>query len=83
MRSLALAAVLSVVGLVFWSGTQTSVGTVSGTVKGSAGAPAAGARIQLTARNAAPLIRISDAHGAFSFETRSEPQEVRADERYR
>jgi len=68
MRSLALAAVLSVVGLVFWSGTQTSVGTVSGTVKGSAGAPAAGARIQLTARNAAPLIRISDAHGAFSFE---------------
>lgn len=68
MRSLAVATVLSVLALGFWSAAQTSVGTVSGVVKDSSGAPAPGARIQLTGFGAAPLVRLSDARGAFSFD---------------
>ena len=69
MRSLALAAVT-------WCALRSrrppphklSVGTVAGVVKDSAGAPIPGATIQITARGAAPLTRVSDASGAFAFE---------------
>ncbi|HTH02080.1 MAG TPA: von Willebrand factor type A domain-containing protein [Vicinamibacterales bacterium] len=67
MRSLAFAVVLSVLALGV-SSTGQSVGTVTGTVKDSAGAPVPGATIQITSRGSAPLTRISDATGAFSFE---------------
>ena len=68
MRSLALAAVLSVLALGLSSGAQTSVGTVTGVIKDSAGAPVPGATIQITARGAASLTRVSDASGAFTFD---------------
>ena len=67
MRSLALAAVLSALAVGVWSTTQ-SVGTITGTVKNSAGAPVSGAMIQITSRGSRPLTRISDATGAFTFE---------------
>lgn len=67
MRSLALAAVLSALAVGVWSTTQ-SVGTITGTVKNSAGAPVSGAMIQITSRGIRPLTRISDATGAFTFE---------------
>jgi Ca-activated chloride channel family protein len=70
MRSIALAAVLSVVALFVSSASQTSVGTVTGVVKDAAGTPLPGARIEITAtaRGSAPLIRLSDARGAFAFD---------------
>ena len=68
MRSLALAAVLSVLALGVSSTAQTSVGTITGTVKDSAGAPIPGATIQITARGAAPITRVADASGTFTFE---------------
>ena len=70
MRSIAFAAVLSVVALIVSPAGQTSVGTVAGVVKDSSGAPIPGARIEITAtaRGSAPLIRLSDAHGAFAFD---------------
>ena len=70
MRSIALAGVLSVVALFVSSASQTSVGTVTGVVKDSAGAPLPGVRIEITAtaRGSAPLIRLSDAGGAFAFD---------------
>jgi Ca-activated chloride channel family protein len=68
MRSLALAAVLSVLAFGPSSTAQTSVGTFTGVVKDSAGAPIPGATIQITARGATPLTRVSDANGAFTFE---------------
>jgi Ca-activated chloride channel family protein len=67
MRSLALAAVLSVLALGV-SSTAQSVGTITGTVKDSAGASVPGATIQITSRGSAPLTRVSDANGAFTFE---------------
>jgi Ca-activated chloride channel family protein len=68
MRALALAAVLSVLALGVSSTAQTSVGTITGTVKDSASAPIPGATIQITARGAAPITRVSDASGTFTFE---------------
>jgi len=70
MRSIAVAAVLSVVALIASSARQASIGTVIGVVKDPAGAPLAGARVEITAttRGSAPLIRLSDARGAFAFE---------------
>ena len=68
MRSTAFAAVLSVVALVVSAGRQPAVGTVSGVVKDLAGNPLSGARVEITARGSAPLIRLSDAHGAFTFD---------------
>jgi Ca-activated chloride channel homolog len=68
MRSLALAAVLSVLALGVSSTAQTSVGTITGTVKDSAGAPIPGATIQITAKGAAPITRVSGASGTFTFE---------------
>ena len=68
MRSLALAAVLSVLAFTVSSTAQTSVGTITGTVKDQNGAPIPGATIQITTRGAAPLTRVSDASGAFTFE---------------
>jgi len=69
MRSLAVATVLSVLALGFWSGAaQTSVGTITGVVKDSAGAPVLGATIQILAPGAAPLTRVSDASGGYTFE---------------
>jgi len=69
MRSIAFVGVLSLVALIVSSASQTSVGTVAGVVKDSAGAPIPGVRIELTATTggAAPLIRLSDARGAFAF----------------
>jgi Ca-activated chloride channel homolog len=68
MRFLALAAVLSVLAVGVSSTAQTSVGTVTGVVKDSAGMPMPGVTIQITARGAAPLTRLSDATGAFTFD---------------
>jgi len=69
MRSLALAAVLSVLTLAVSStAAQTSVGTITGVVKDSNGAAIPGATIQITSRGSAPLTRVSDAAGAFTFE---------------
>src|SRR3954471_13605778 len=68
MRSLALAAVLSILALGIASTAQTSVGTITGTVKDSSGAPMPGVSVQITARGVAPLTRVSDATGAFTFE---------------
>jgi Ca-activated chloride channel family protein len=67
MRSLALAAVLSVLALAV-SSTPQSVGTVVGSVKDSAGAPVPGAAIQITSPGGAPLTRVSDRTGKFTFE---------------
>jgi Ca-activated chloride channel family protein len=70
MRSIAFAAVLSVVTLIASSAGQASVGTVTGIVKDPAGSPVAGVRVEITAtaRGSAPLIRLSDARGAFAFD---------------
>src|SRR5690242_4187929 len=68
MRSLALAAVLSVLALSVASTAQTSVGTVTGVDKDSTGAAIPGAAVTITAPGATPLIRTSDANGAFTFE---------------
>jgi Ca-activated chloride channel family protein len=68
MRSLALAAVLSILALGISSTAQTSVGTITGTVKDSSGAPMPGVSVQIRARGVAPLTRVSDATGAFTFE---------------
>ena len=69
MRSIAFVGVLSLVALIVSSAGQASVGTVTGVVKDSAGAPLPGVRVELTAtaRGSAPLIRLSDARGAFAF----------------
>jgi len=68
MRSLALAAVLSILAMGIASTAQTSVGTITGAVKDSSGAPLPGVTVQITARGTAPLTRVSDATGAFTFE---------------
>jgi Ca-activated chloride channel homolog len=70
MRSIAFVGVLSLVALIVASAGQTSIGTVNGVVKDSAGAALPGARIELTAtaRGVPPLIRLSDARGAFAFD---------------
>ena len=70
MRSIAFVGVLSLVALIASSGAQTSVGTVTGVVKDSAGASVPGVRIDITAtaRGSAPLIRLSDQQGAFTFD---------------
>ena len=68
MRSLALAAVLSVLTLGLSPAAQRSVGTITGVIRESAGTPVPGATIQITARGAAPRTRVSDARGEFTFE---------------
>ena len=70
MRSIAFAAVLSIVALVASSGGQTSIGTVTGVVKDPAGSSIPGVRVEITAtaRGSAPLIRVTDARGAFAFD---------------
>ncbi len=69
MRSLALTAVLSVLALAVSStAAQTSVGTITGVVRDSNGGSIPGATIQITSRGSAPLTRVSDANGAFTFE---------------
>ena len=68
MRSLALAAVISVLTLAVPSTAQQSVGTIAGVVKDSAGAAIPGATVQITARGIAPITQVSDSSGAFTFE---------------
>jgi Ca-activated chloride channel homolog len=68
MRSLALAAVISVLTLAVPSTAQQSVGTLAGVVKDSTGAAVPGATVQITARGIAPITRVSDSSGAFTFE---------------
>ena len=67
MRSIALAAALCVLGLIVSSAAQTSVGTVTGSVKDAAGAPVPGVTVRIAARGTTPLTRMSDARGAFTF----------------
>jgi Ca-activated chloride channel family protein len=70
MRSIAFAAVLSVVALIASSAGQASIGSVTGVVKDPAGSPIPGVRVEITAiaRGSAPLIRLTDVHGAFTFD---------------
>jgi len=68
MRSIAFAAAVSVFALVLSSARQTSVGTVAGVVKDPVGAPIPGVTIQILAKGSAPLARMSDAGGTFTFE---------------
>jgi Ca-activated chloride channel family protein len=68
MRSLALAAVISVLTLAVPSTAQQSVGTLAGVVKDSTGAAVPGATVQITARGIGPITRVSDSSGAFTFE---------------
>jgi Ca-activated chloride channel homolog len=68
MRSLALAAVISVLTLAVPFTAQQSAGTIAGVVKDSTGAPIPGATVQITARGIAPITRVSDSSGTFTFE---------------
>ena len=68
MRSFALAAALCVLALIVVPAAQTSVGTITGIVKDTAGAVIPGASIRIAAKGMAPLTRISDSKGAFTFQ---------------
>jgi Ca-activated chloride channel family protein len=83
MRSLALAAALSVLALVLApvgahlggisagetaGGAQSPVGSIAGTVKDSAGAPVPGATIRIVAQGMSPYSTLSDAKGSFTFQ---------------
>ena len=67
MRFLVLAAGLSVYALILTPGVQSSVGTLTGTVKDPTGAPVPGALIRIAAKGASPHSTVSDAGGAFTF----------------
>ena len=67
MRFLVLATGLTVWALTFTPAAQTSVGTLTGAVKDSTGAPVPGALIRILAKGANPYSTVSDAGGAFRF----------------
>jgi Ca-activated chloride channel homolog len=67
MRFLTLAAVLCVLAFVVPPVAQTAVGTVTGVVKDSSGAPVRGALVRIAAKGMTPYSTVSDAQGAFSF----------------
>nr|MDQ3349820.1 von Willebrand factor type A domain-containing protein [Acidobacteriota bacterium] len=67
MRVVTLAAVVCLVGLTLVSTAQTSVGTLSGTVRDGAGAPLPGAVLRITANGIATQTRAVDAKGSFYF----------------
>ena len=67
MRVVTLAAVVCLVGLTLISTAQTSVGTLSGTVRDGAGAPLPGAVVRITANGTATQTRAVDAKGSFHF----------------
>ncbi len=66
MRTLVL--VVGLLALTLYPAAQTPLGTVTGTVKDPAGAVIPGATVELSSPGLTTLTRISDAHGAFTFE---------------
>jgi Ca-activated chloride channel homolog len=67
MRFLVLAAGVSICALTLAPAAQTSVGTLTGTVKDSTGAPVPGALIRIVAKGANPYSTVSNAGGTFTF----------------
>ena len=67
MRFLVLAAGVSICALTLAPGAQTSVGTLTGTVKDATGAPVPGALIRIVAKGANPYSTVSEAGGTFTF----------------
>jgi Ca-activated chloride channel family protein len=75
MRSLALAAALSVLALIVSPAAlivapaeQTSFGSLTGTVKDPAGAPVPGATVRIVAPGMSPYSTLSDVKGSFTFQ---------------
>jgi Ca-activated chloride channel family protein len=68
MRFLALAAALSVLVLLVAPAAQTPVGSLTGTVKDSAGASIPGATVRIVAPGMSPYSTLSDVNGSFTFQ---------------
>jgi Ca-activated chloride channel family protein len=67
MRFLTLAAVVSVLAFMVPPAAQTAVGTVTGVVEDSSGAPVRGALVRIAASGSSPYSTVTDAQGTFSF----------------
>ncbi len=78
MRVVTLAAVVCLFGLALVSTAQTSVGTISGTVKDSGGAPIPGANVRIIKDDAGTQTSVTDAKGSFTFARASAPRSGRS-----
>ena len=67
MRMVTFAAVVCLLGFTLVPRAQTSIGTVSGTVKDSSGTPLPGANVRISRNGGSTQSRVTDTKGSFTF----------------